>query len=85
VEEWKDLITFCMAGYCNDLYQYSPTEQVWKNLTNMVDGPAPSPRAEHAITSSDDGRIYVFGGFTAAGEALQRYVTNSHTKDWGID
>ncbi len=61
-----------MAGYCNDFYKFNNPAQTWTNLTNLVKGSPPSPRANHAITSSDDGKIYVFGGFTFAGEGTYK-------------
>ena len=56
------------AGLASDLYRYTPSSGAWANLTGRAAGPPPPARASPGVTSAGDGRIFVFGGYTAAGE-----------------
>ena len=46
----------------NDLFMYSPEEELWTNLTGLVQGNPPSPRDSFSMAAFD-GRVFVFGGY----------------------
>jgi hypothetical protein len=49
------------AGDFNDLYSFDPCTCIWKNLTDLVVGPVPSPRRFPGFASAG-GKLYLFGG-----------------------
>ena len=57
-------------------YAYSPGADSWRTLT-----PLPSARAEAELATVRDGKIYAFGGYTAAGflRLVEAYDPSSRT------
>ena len=51
----------------NTLYKFDSTVMVWSNISNTLDGAAPSARSRHGFLHFTDQIFYVFGGETSAG------------------
>ena len=52
----------------------------WVGPDTFFEGQLPSPRQGHAMVSSDDGVLYLFGGWGNSGE---RFKFNDNTiKEW---
>jgi hypothetical protein len=61
-----ELQTLPAAGYCNDIYSFNPSTNMWTPLSsNQISPPTstPSPRYSMGFATSPDGILYVFGGF----------------------
>ena len=56
------------AGYSNEVFRFSTTALQWEQLdAALVSGSPPSARAYHAMVAVGSD-IFVFGGYTDAGE-----------------
>ena len=56
-----------VADDLSDLYQLSTITLQWINVTALMRGTCPFPRSSMGFTAGNDGKLYVFGGQSAAG------------------
>ena len=67
------LCDFLSAGLLNDLHVFDPAIMSWSDLSGSISGTPPEARYRMGMTSSADGKLYVFGGYGKSGEhTLQR-------------
>jgi N-acetylneuraminic acid mutarotase len=55
--------------------------RTWLGPNNMISGTAPYPRAFITLSSADS-KLYIFGGFTNAGDFNDLYQFNTATLEW---
>ena len=55
----------------NDIYRFDPVKFEWEDLTAVIVGSAPSPRARMGFTSFR-GMLFVHGGEDKTGTGLYR-------------
>ena len=72
---------FTESGYFNDLWVYSPSENIWKETLN--NGSAPSPRgAMGFVYDSINDNFIMFGGFSEKGFFNDTWILDLKTNRW---
>ncbi len=61
------MCTAFKLGFFKDMHEYDADARSWVDLTNGISGPIPAARSHFGISSVGN-FLYLFGGWSAAGE-----------------